>query len=234
MNQKVILGLSIGLTTLILTGVVVFTRINSVENSVKDPISPELQLQLTTREEAYNQIISQANQQIQDLNNQVSALQDGSSIISGKKTITMEEAIQSARQMLSEEDYLLGIPRIVELQSSTAFEVNFTSGTVYVDAFNGDIIESSIPVKIDSQQAIAIAGDYLGITDLSKATVQEVDIEGSAFYKVTIDKYVFYIDSYGNISKIQEIQYTTTSSGGSSSTSSHEHEREDEHEDEDD
>ncbi len=232
MSQKTILIASVLISLFIIGGAI--GLIQARNNANADTLSPEMQAQLATREAAYNDLITQANNQIQSLNEQVSAMQAGKDYVDGKPTISAEEAIQAARDSAAGDDYLQGIPELASFEGQTVYNVAFTSGQVYVDAFSGAVLYSSIPVKIDSQQAIQVAADYLQINDTSRATVQTVVLEGSEFYKVTLSSYVVYIDAYGSITKVQEIQYTTTSSSSSSSHESYEHEHEDEHEDEHD
>ncbi|MDK2980191.1 MAG: hypothetical protein PWQ55_538 [Chloroflexota bacterium] len=234
MSQKTILIASVLISLFIIGGVIGFAQAKNNANA--DSLSPEMQVQLATREAAYNDLIAQANDQIQSLNEQVSAMQAGKDYVDGQPTISAEEAIQAARDSAAGDDYLQGIPELASFEGQTVYNVAFTSGQVYVDAFSGAVLYSSIPVKIDSQQAIQVAADYLQINDTSRATVQTVVLEGSEFYKVNLGSYVVYIDAYGSITKVQEIQYTATSSSSSSSSSSHEsyeHEHEDEHDDDD-
>ena len=239
MDKKYLFGGAMILTLFVLGGVIGITRAATNKQDNQESAATELQNQIATREAAYNALIAEANQQIETLNSQVTAMQEGSSMVDGQKTITAQEAINYARTQLNEEDYLLKIPELASYQDRTVFDVSFASGTVYVDAFSGEILYSSIPVKIDEQQAVTIAGNYLGVTDLSGASVQLVELEGSQFFKVTVSSYVLYIDSFGNITKVQTIQYVSQSSSSGSSSSSYEREHDDddheyEHEEEDD
>jgi hypothetical protein len=232
MRQKTILIASILISLFIIGGVIGFIR--AANNTNTNALSPEMQAQIATREAAYNDLIAQANDQIQTLNEQVSALQDGKEFVNGQQTISVDEAVAAAQQSAATDDYLQGVPQLASFEGKTVYSVNFTSGTVYVDAFSGEVLYSSIPVKIDSQQAVQIAADYLQVNDTSRANVQSVVIDGAEFYKVTLGNYVVYIDAYGNITKVQVVQYTSTSSSSSGSSSSHEsgeREHEDEHDD---
>ena len=233
MRKTTILIASTLISLFIIGGVIGFIR--AANNTNANEISPEVQAQIATREAAYNELISQANNQIQTLNEQVNALQDGKEIVNGQQTISVDEAVAAAQQIAAGDDYLQGIPELASFEGQTVYSVNFTSGSVYVDAFNGEVLYSNIPVKIDGQQAVQIAADYLQVSDTSRANVQTVVVDGAEFYKVTLGNYVVYLDAYGNITKVQVIQYTSTSSSSSSSSSSHESgEHEDEHEDEHD
>lgn len=231
MRQKYILGGSIVLTLVLLgTALAVINFSGQKENAAS---SADVSLQTATREAAYQDVIAQANRKIEALNEKVVALQDGKDLVSGQETISAKEAIEFARQKVNAEDYLLNIPELAKYQKRTVFEVSFTSGTVYVDAFNGEVVYSNVPVKINSDQAIQIAGQYLNASDLSKASVQSILLEGSEFYKVTINNYILYIDAFGNINKVQVVQYAPQQSSASTSSSSHREEGEAEHESED-
>jgi hypothetical protein len=230
MRKTIILGASLILSLFVIGGVISITRAANARNDA----NTELQAQIATREAAYNELIGQANQQIQTLNDQVTALQEGKNVVDGRQTIRVEDAVAAAQKEAGSDDYLMGVPELANYEGRTVYSVNFIDGTVYVDAFNGEVVYSSIPVKINEQQAIQIAANYLQVSDTSRATVQTVAVDGADFYKVTIGNYVVYIDAYGNITRVQVIQYAPqTSNASSSSSSSHESGEHEEHEDDD-
>ena len=236
MNKKHLVVILAFMILAVLGGVVGIAKAASGNKNTLDSIDPDLQAQLAAREAAYSDLITQANEQIEELNDQVTTLQSGSNLVSGQKTITIQQAVDYAMQSLNETDYLLDIPELASYQDHPVFNVSFTSGQVYVDAFSGEILYSSIPEKIDEQQALKIAADYLGIVDISAGVVQKVVLEGNDFYTVTFGGYVIYIDSTGNITKVQVIQYTSSTSGSGSASSSNERENDDheyEHDDDD-
>ena len=237
MNKKYFVVVLAFIVLAVLGGVVGIAKAASGNKNTLDSLDPDLQAQITAREAAYSDLITQANEQIEELNDQVTTLQNGSSMVSGQKTITVQQAVDYAMQSLNETDYLLDVPELASYQDRPVFNVSFTNGQVYVDAFSGEIVFSSIPEKIDEQQALKIAADYLGITDISAGVVQKVVLEGNDFFTVTFGSYIIYIDSTGNITKVQVIQYTspTTSSGSASSSNEREDDDHDyEHEDDDD
>lgn len=234
MNKKQLFGSSFILALFILGGIIGLTRAASSNRNNEENISPAIQEQIDAREAAYNNLIAEANQQIKDLNSQVNALQEGSEIVSGKETISAQEAVELAKEILDEDDYLLDIPQLASYQDQTIFAVNFTSGSVYVDAFSGEIVFSNIPEKIGEQEAIVIAAEYLGISNQVNAQVQKVELEGSDFFSVSIGNYIVYIDEYGNITKVQSIEYVSQSSKSSSYENEHEDDHEDEHGEDDD
>lgn len=234
MGNKYIVAGSVILTLILLGGMAAI--INYSSQTRNNAANSALLSQASTREAAYQDLIAKANQEIQSLNEKVVALQEGKDLISGQKTISAKEAVELARQEVAAEDYLLNIPELAQYQDRTVFEVRFTSGTVYVDAFNGEIAYSDIPVKISPEQAIQIAGQYLNIDDLSRASVQTIQLDGGEFYKVSINNYILYIDAYGSINKVQIVQYAPqqSSSGSSNSERDDDDHEEDEHEAEDD
>lgn len=227
MEQRKLWVLSILLTLVIIGGGV---AIYQVTVNHRNEQNAEFQSQIENRETEYNGLIEQANQKIQALNEQVTVLQDGRKMVSGKQTISLQEAVELAKQNANDGDYLLGIPELADYQGMTVYGVSFTSGTVYVDAFTGEIVFSSVPHRISADQAIQLAGQYLKTNDLSKANVQSIVLEGKEFFKVTIGNYVIYVDAFGNISKVQLIQYAPQAASSSTSprrSDGGEHENED-------
>ncbi len=188
---------------------------------------------LRQREDGYQQLIDQANQRIEDLNNQV---QGQSQTDQAQAAISVNQALAIAYQAAGSDQPLADIPQLVNYQGTVAYEIPFVNGLVYIDAGTGTVLSNSVQQVIDENQAVEIAAAYLGVTNTSSAQVSELVLDGTQVYKVTIANYVIFVDKFGTITKLQVLQYSASSSssqsGGTSVNRSHEDDRE--HEEDDD
>ena len=227
MNKRLVLFMSIFFSVILLAvvGGVVKTVAARQQASV---ISPELQSQISAREAEYAAQIELANQQIQQLNDQIN-LQQNSPEPTG---ISPENAAAIALQTAGTEEALLKIPELVSYEGKSAFEVQLTDGVLYIDSLTGEVLFNGVPQLISPEQAAEIAGMYLGGMDPRYATVKMAVSNGSDVYQVTFNDYIVYVDQFGNVVQAQVLQYannTTNQSGSSQSApsySEHEHEHE--------
>jgi uncharacterized membrane protein YkoI len=180
--------------------------------------------QITQREDAYQKLVNEANQRIQDLNSQV--------VNQTPTLLTIDAALAIAYHTVGSEQALSDVPQLVNYQGATAYEIPFINGSMVIDAETGAVLSNSVRPVIDSQQAIEIAGAYLGVSNLSSARVTTITIDGTEVYQVTIANYVVFVDKFGTITKVQVLQYVAPSSSGGGGGSSRSSERE--HEDDDD
>ena len=72
--------------------------------------------------------------------------------------LTAEAALEIANQSLGDEEVLSGVPQLVSFQGTTAFEIPFTDGVMYIDAASGAILSSSVQNQITEEQAVASCG----------------------------------------------------------------------------
>ncbi|MEI8132022.1 MAG: PepSY domain-containing protein [Leptolinea sp.] len=221
MRSKIVLFVSIGLSVFLLLGAVgVANAMKSSGNNLSGnpTLSPEQVQQLAAREAAYNDLVVQANQRIETLNNEVSALKENSSQAPSQPAITADTAANTAIKEAGGEEALLKIPELVNYQGTSAFEVKLEDGVVYVDAQSGKVIFNGVTPKISEQQARDIAGKYMGGMDGKYANVKLVDLNGTGIYQVTFEgpheAYVVFIDSSGKVVKAQIVKYTGGGGGG--------------------
>jgi uncharacterized membrane protein YkoI len=191
------------------------TNANGTTGTVTQPT--DLPQGFAEREAAYQNLIAQANQRIETLNNEVATLQQQKSPSSVQPAITADKAAQIAVDAAGGDEALQKMPELVNYQGSEAFEVNLENGVVYVDAQSGKVIFNGVPQKITSQQAGEIAGQYLGGMDPKYADIRLVNMNGTQIYQVSFagDKlYVIFIDQSGKILKAQIVNYTGGGGGG--------------------
>jgi uncharacterized membrane protein YkoI len=232
MNKRLVLFMSIFFSVILLAvvGGVVKTVAARQQASV---ISPDLQDQIAAREAEYAAQIELANQQIQQLNEQINLQQNSQESLG----ITPENAAAIALQTAGTNQALLKIPELVSFEGKSAYEVQLTDGTLYIDSLSGDVLFNGVPQLISPEKAAEIAGTYLGGMDPRYATVKMTVSNGSDVYQVTFNDYIVYIDQFGNVVQAQVLQYannTTNQSGsnqGSSEYYEHEHDDHDDHDD---
>jgi uncharacterized membrane protein YkoI len=225
MKSKIVLFASIFVTVFVLIiGVGVASAMNAINSNVPTPtVQPvaDVQQQLAVREAAYNDLIAQANQRIETLNNQVAELQKGNGQVSQQLAqqpqVTVEKAAKLAADSTGENESLLKLPELVDYQGIPAYEVTLQNGVVYVNSKTGEILFSSVKAQISAQQAGEIAGKYLGGMNPKYADIRLVDLNGVQIYRVTFsgDKdYIVFIDLTGNVIKAQVLEYTGGGGGG--------------------
>ena len=229
MNKRLVLFMSIFFSVILLAVVGGVVKTVAARQQQASVISPELQSQIAAREAEYAAQIELANQQIQQLNDQIN-LQQNSAEPTG---ITPENAAAIALQTAGIEEALQKIPELVSYEGKSAYEVQLTDGVLYIDSLTGEVLFNGVPQLISPEQAAEIAGMYLGGMDPRYATVKMAVSNGSDVYQVTFNDYIVYVDQFGNVVQAQVLQYannTTNQSGSSQNTSSyseHEHDHDD-------
>lgn len=174
--------------------------------------------QMANREAEYQKLIAEANQRIETLNNEVTALQvQQTTQPAVSQKISVDQAVQLAAVKAGENEALQSLPDLVNYQGTEAYEVTFTDGKVYVDANSGSILFDGVVPPITTQQAGQIAGKYLGGMNPKYATIKLINLNGTPIYQVTFSgdkEYVVFIDMKGNVLKAQIYQYTGGGGGG--------------------
>ena len=230
MNKRLVLFTSIFFSVLLLAVAGVVVKTVAARQQVSS-IGPELQSQIDAREAEYAALIEEANQQIQQLNNQINFQQKAEE----PSGISPENAALIALQTTGDDESLIKIPELVSYEGKSAFEVQVTDGVLYIDALSGEILFNGVPKRITPEQAAEIAGIYLGGMDPRYATVKMAVSNGSDVYQVTFNDYIVYIDQFGNVLQAQVLQYTnnTTNQSGSSQVATNNNGYEDDHDDDD-
>ena len=227
MSKRMVLFTSIFLSVvlLVIVGGVVKTVLARQSDSV---VSADLQAQIDARDAEYAAQITAANQQIQQLSDQLQSQQ----ATTEPAAISPENAANIALQSAGEGEALLQIPELVSYEGKTAYEVLLTDGTLFIDSLSGDILFNGIPLRVTPEEAAAIAGEYLGGMDPRYSTVKLAVSNGSQVYQVTFNDYVVFVDQFGNVVQAQVVQYTNTTSDNSSTSATNNNN--DDHEDHDD
>jgi uncharacterized membrane protein YkoI len=223
-TKKAILisAVSVALILLISFGITTVLAIN--RNSSQ--IDAEVASRIAEREVAYRQLIEEANLRIQALNAQVQGVSPASQ---AQGMLTADGVLSIAYQVVGNDQVLSGVPQLVNFQGTTAYEIPFINGMMYVDANSGAVLSNNVRTQINEQQAIQITADYLGVTNTSNFVVNRIAIDGTEAFKVYVNNYVLVVDKYGTITTFQVIKNASSNTGSSSSSSG-----DDDHEEEDD
>jgi uncharacterized membrane protein YkoI len=168
MNKRMVTFVSIVITVFILGTAAVIIRDVSANKGETDP--QVIQDQLLEREQVYNQVITEANQRIEQLN---AELNGGQADQTNPNNITPENAALIALATTNYEEPLLKLPELVDFEGKVVYEVQVKSGVIYLDAQSGEIVFNGVPQKIDAEQAAVLAGEYLGGLDPKYGVVKQ-------------------------------------------------------------
>jgi uncharacterized membrane protein YkoI len=183
MNQRIALGIALGLTVfvLVIVGELVFSVVGSAnDQSTPQALDPTARSVLATREAEYQQALAQANAEVVAAN---AALEQANTVTSAPAVATAPAAMptsapaeanltvaqaQAVADAQANGSPLVQSPELVLYQGTQAYEFVFERGPVYVGAvdgtvlYNGLVVPTSASGPIDREQAIAIAQEYLG------------------------------------------------------------------------
>ncbi len=222
MKQNTTLLLSLGITVFVL--VIIAGVMNpqivlgkSSANDQQAAVDQQVQQALAEREAAYNQLLMEANQRLEAANQQIETMsqevqqvqaaqeQQSQAQPSGSQYIPVEAA-QQAAQAVVQDASLTKAPELVDFEGKVAYEVGFDKGNVYVDASSGEVLMNGTvaepPHEVTKEEAIKIAQDYMGLTDIYLADM--VTISGQQLWRVIFNAGHFvYMDKTGQITIVQ-------------------------------
>ena len=155
MKNKLSLAVSIFVSVFVITvGIGVITKV-SADNKPQVSTSPTLDAtSVAQREQAYQQIIAQANQQIELANQQIATL--ANEITPNPIPEPTLEApspyLFSAEQAAAIAQQIAGVapttlPELVSFSGTPAYEVIYGNGKVYVDANTGAVLFNGLQKK---------------------------------------------------------------------------------------
>jgi uncharacterized membrane protein YkoI len=209
MKNKLFLAISAFIAVFIITiGIGVITKVNA-KNSLNDTVPTLDATAFAQREQAYQQIISQANQEIEQANQQIATLAGQNQQSPTAQSISTylyspEQAALIAQQTSGAAPSAL--PELVNFNGTAAYEAVYANGKIYIDANTGSVLFNGLQVQqtqyITSEQALYIAVNYLpGSTP--------VTMYGSTFNGVNVyvvgfsDGQSVYVDTTGTIVAVQ-------------------------------
>jgi hypothetical protein len=233
MKNKTIILTSVFIAAVLITiGIGVVTNVNAL-NSEVPPIPTLTPIETNLREQAYQQLISDANAKIELANQQINALL---SVTPEADDDGDTSYVFSAEQAAALAMNIAGVlpaqlPELVIFNDVTAYEAIYGNGNVYIDADSGKILYNGLQTgvaQINADQAVKIASNYLGRSDVVSIDVDSLD--GKTVYVIGFsDGTRVYVDTTGQILAIQ-----LPSSNGGDDDSEEEHEEEDVEEMDDD
>lgn len=227
MKNKTIILTSVFIAAVLITvGIGVVTNVNALNNAVS-PSPTVAPVETNQREQAYQQLISDANAKIDLANQQIEALLSVTpDADNDKDTPFLFSSEQAAALAMN----IAGVlpnqsPELVIFNNVPAFEVVYGNGKVYIDANSGKILYNGLqaPVtQINADQAVNIAANYLGRTDVVSIDVSSLD--GKTVYVIGFsDGSLVYVDTTGQIVAIQ----VPSSNGGNNESHEDNEEKDD-------
>jgi hypothetical protein len=227
MKNKTIILTSVFIAAVLITvGIGVVTNVNALNNAVS-PSPTVAPVETNLREQAYQQLISDANAKIDLANQQIEALLSVTpDADNDKDTPFLFSSEQAAALAMN----IAGVlpnqsPELVIFNNVPAFEVVYGNGKVYIDANSGKILYNGLqaPVtQINADQAVNIAANYLGRTDVVSIDVSSLD--GKTVYVIGFsDGSLVYVDTTGQIVAIQ----VPSSNGGNNESHEDNEEKDD-------
>lgn len=231
MKNKLSLAVSIFVTVFVITvGIGVITKV-SAKNNPQVNSSPTVDATaFAQREQAYQQIIAQANQQIELANQQIATLANEitpQTTVEATVTyaVSPEQASAVAQQTAGVAPAAL--PSLVDFSGTPAYEVVYNSGKIYVDANTGAVLFNGLPkpvTNITSEQALYIAVNYLKTSQ--PVAMGTSTFNGAKVYVVLFaDGQSVFVDLTG---KVVAVQMAAPSQPSNNSTTSSESESESE------
>jgi uncharacterized membrane protein YkoI len=230
MKNKTLLVIAAFVTVFLLTiGIGVVTNAVAKANQLP-PVATVDTAAFLEREAAYQKLINEANQKIEQANQQISQLLAETAAPTAEPTsMYLFSPVQAAEIA----KHITGIypktsPELVIFNGVAAFEVKFANGIIYIDANTGAIIYNGIQAAnpyISSDKAIAIAKSYLGNNGFT--AINFGTFNGAKVYVVHFSNgQSVYISLYGKVLAVQ-MPTTTSSNGSGDSTQEPEHETDD-------
>jgi hypothetical protein len=236
MKNKLTLAVSIFVTVFVITvGIGVITKVSAANNPQVNS-SPTLDATaFTQREQAYQQIIAQANQQIELANQQIATLANEitPNSVPEPTLAATSTYLFSAEQASSIAQQIAGVapktlPELVSFSGTPAYEVVYGNGKVYVDANTGAVLFNGLQkavTNITSEQALYIAVNYLKTSQ--PVAMGTSTFNGAKVYVVLFaDGQSVYVDMTGKVVAVQMASPAQSSNNTSSSSSNTEHESE--------
>jgi uncharacterized membrane protein YkoI len=207
MKIKATLLISAFLTASILTVVGGIATMTKNEKTELANASTQTSLVQSTRDAAYQNLINQANQTIDQANSEITNLQSQLQQQSSTPTAAAYAILPDQASAIASKasgQVVQATPKLVNYNGKAAYEVVFQSGNVYVDAntglvlFNGALVAQTI----SAEQASQIAINYTG-----NSTVVGVATglyNNTAAYQVTFQNgEVVYLDMTGTVLAVQ-------------------------------
>lgn len=176
------------------------------------------------REEAYQELLEQANQQLNEVNaTRVAAAATSSDSVGNSSGVTAQEAVEIAQKAAVNAKVLSPDPELVNFEGKAAYEVKFTQGAIYISYSTGEILmngtASLTPQEINIDQAVEIARNYLGLQDVYQSDI--VTINGQQLFRTIFNAGHFvYVDHFGQIIYVQMYSPSNQTSSSNDSESS--------------
>jgi hypothetical protein len=211
--KKTVLLLSIFLTIFFL-GIVIAVGTVVADGHLPAAANVDSQTVASDQDAAYNQLIDQANQRLQEANKIIQDLKSQLNDPSANHgPLTMQDVAKVAMASAGTGAPLASVPDMVDYMGQPAYEVIMTDGvTVYVDAASGMVTYNSLTgdasPAINSDQAKQAALDYMKKGKVKKVVRSKYN--DMPAYKVSFSGgSVAYVDMRGQVLYVKLVKNVT-------------------------
>jgi uncharacterized membrane protein YkoI len=234
MKNKSLLAVSAFITVFVITiGIGVITKVSA--KNLQTNSSPTVDATaFAQRENEYQQIIYQANQQLEQANQQIATLAGQTlpaptSQATSEYLFTAEQADSIAAQVAGTAPSSL--PELVNYSGTPAYEVVYANGNIYIDANTGEVLFNGLQVtaaNISSERALYIAMNYL--PNSQPVSMNVSTFNGARVYVITFsDGQSVFVDMTGTVVAVQ--MAAPSQSQPSTNSGSNDHYESPEHDD---
>jgi hypothetical protein len=213
MKNKFTLALAAFITVVVITvGIGVITKVSANNNPQVISKTNADTTEVSQREQAYQQIVAQANQQMAEANQQIATMANQLSQVPTSEPTLDNPSVYlfSAEQASALAQQVSGVapknpPELVNFSGTPAYEVVFGNGKVYIDANSGAFLFNGLQkqvTKITGEKAYQIASNYL-------KTSQPIAMNISSYNGVKVFVVLFadgqsvFVDTTGKIVAVQ-------------------------------
>ncbi len=236
MKNKSLIAVSAFITVFVITiGIGVITKVSA--KNIQTNSSPTVDASVfAQREQEYQQIISQANLQLEQANQQISTL-TGQTLpaptaqATSEYLFNVEHAASIAAQVAGTAPS--NLPELVNFSGTPAYEVVFPNGNIYIDANTGNVLFNGLQVtvaNISSEKALYIAMNYL--PNSQPVNMDVSTFNGARVYVITFsDGQSVYVDMTGTVVAVQ--MASPSQSQPTNNSGSDDHHESPEHDDDD-
>ncbi|MCX6055938.1 MAG: hypothetical protein NTZ74_13695 [Chloroflexi bacterium] len=224
MKNKTVLVISAFVTVFLLTvGIGVVTNVMATNNQPTAVPTVDTSI-FVQREQAYQQIINEANARIVQANEQITTLVNLTATAPAPEPTPVY--LFSVEQASALAQLVAGIapkelPTLVSFSGTPAYEVIYGNGNLYIDANTGSILYNGLQKAaefINSSQAVAIAKAYLNNNSFTSVNFGQYN-EAKVYVVSFSDGRNAYVDLKGNILAIQMPSVSSGSAPAPSSSS---------------
>lgn len=215
-NKGALIISAVVTAALITVGIGVIHNVNANNNQTVATATATT-AQLSDREQAYQQLLADANAKISLANQQIEELVNQ---LPTETSATVEPYLFSSQQAAALAANIAGVapqalPELVNFNNTPAYEAVYANGKIYIDANTGRILYNGLQAKVTSvtpEQALNIAMRYLNRSDA--ISIDVAPLNGTNVYVIGFaDGTRVYVSVSGQVVAIEMPTQSTSPTG---------------------